>query len=137
MNFLPQIQSQGWPPNGKCWYFHIFYSRILYLTYYFQTYEVCIITTIQIKSKIQHKIHYKIQIYIKLLLKCNDLKIKSDHIILENKRHETKLHYNIRVLLHQNWSLTLTWVSLSLFPKTTQCSHHDHNLNVHPSSKLL
>jgi len=44
--------------------FTFFYSRILYLTYYFETYKVGIVTTIEIKSKIQHKIHYKIHIYI-------------------------------------------------------------------------
>jgi hypothetical protein len=40
----------------------LFYSKILYLTYYFQTYNVCITTTTKNKSKTQHKIHSKVHI---------------------------------------------------------------------------
>jgi len=40
----------------------LFYSEILYLTCYFQIYRVYIIT-IEIKSKTQPKMHYRIHIY--------------------------------------------------------------------------
>jgi len=40
----------------------LFYFGILYSTCDFQTYKVCLITTIKIKGKIQQKMHYKIHI---------------------------------------------------------------------------
>lgn len=85
----------------------LFYSQILYSTYYFQTYKV-LITTIEIKSKIKQKNTLQSSNLHNYCL-CNDLKTKLDHIILEkNKIHETKLNYSIKVLFHQNQFLVLT-----------------------------
>jgi hypothetical protein len=41
----------------------LFYSKILYFTFYVQTYKFCITIITKIKSKIQPKMHYKIHIY--------------------------------------------------------------------------
>jgi hypothetical protein len=40
----------------------LFYFGIMYLTYYFQTYKICITTITKIKGKTQPKMHYKIHI---------------------------------------------------------------------------
>jgi len=31
---------------------------------------------------------------------CNDQKIESNHIMLKKKKHETKIHFNIKVFFH-------------------------------------
>ncbi len=84
----------------------LFHFGILYSTCYFQTYKVWFIITTKISGIIQQNMHQYIYIYIYIY---SDLETKLDNIILGGKRiHETKLHYSINVLLHQNCFLTLT-----------------------------
>jgi hypothetical protein len=63
-----------------------------------------------------------------------DLKTKSNHAILEKTKHETKLHYSINFIFHENWSLTLSWTSF--YFKISQCSFpHPHY--VQPSIEIF
>jgi hypothetical protein len=59
---------------------------------------------------------------------CNDQKIESNHIMLKKKKHETKIHFNIKVFFHQNYSPIL-YELFSISLKITMCSHHDNNVH--------